>query len=326
MAFVRGMLSGVQARGQPCEEFLTAAGIDPKLLAEANAQVTGEQYVALFQVLTERLNDEGFGMFSRPMKRGSYTLMVSSAFGATTLEVAMRRFARIFWMLQDDLVLEPVRDGALAGWALRFSDSSKVWPNFMHEMLLRFYWRALAWLVGDDLPISHFDLAFDCPPYAGSYGEILPATLKFGQPYSAFWFEAARLRDPVRKNEDALRVFLANVQYNMILPRHSYDATGVRVRLYLQKSYPAWPDLASTARALNMSIATLRRNLANEGTAFQALKDELRLNMAISRLNNTKAPLAQLADELGFADSVAFQRAFKRWTGSAAGAYRRQKL
>ncbi len=72
-----------------------------------------------------------------------------------------------------------------------------------------------------------------------------------------------------------------------------------------------------------MSTATLQRRLANEGTSFQSLKDELRRDTAIVRLNTSTVSLAALAFELGFADSAAFQRAFKGWTGSAPGTYRR---
>jgi AraC-like DNA-binding protein len=72
-----------------------------------------------------------------------------------------------------------------------------------------------------------------------------------------------------------------------------------------------------------MSTSTLQRRLASEGSSFQSLKDELRRDTAIVRLHTSTVPLATLADELGFADSAAFQRAFKGWTGSAPGAYRR---
>ena len=74
-----------------------------------------------------------------------------------------------------------------------------------------------------------------------------------------------------------------------------------------------------------MSPATLQRHLAREGLSFQSLKDELRRDLAIQRLNTSRVPLAELAGELGFADSASFQRAFKKWTGGAPGQYRRPR-
>lgn len=326
IAFVHGMLSGLRARGQPYDVFLLDAGIAPELLQQANARVTSDQYVALFRMLSERLDDDFIGFFSRPLRHGSSAMMARAAVSAPTLELAIRRIAHTFRLLQDDVVLEPVREDTLAGLTLRFIDPAILRPIFLHELLLRGIWRLLAWLAGGQLPAARFDFAFESPPHAGSYDKIFPAPLSFGRRQSTLWFDAARLQDPVRRDEAALRAFLADTLSNVIVPKRNDDVISARVRRHLQQTQPAWPDLVATSGALHVSTSTLQRHLANEGTSFQSLKDELRRDLAIARLNTSTVPLARLADELGFANSAAFQRAFKGWTGSAPGAYRRGGL
>lgn len=323
IAMVHGMLSGVKVRNQPCDAFLADAGIAPDLLLQAGARVTADQYVALFRLLIERLDDDFVGFLSRPLRHGSFAMMARAGISAPTLEVAIRRIAHTLRLLQDDVALEPVRDGALAGLALRFTDPSRKWPVFLHELLLRVIWRLLAWLAGGRLPAARFDFAFASPPHAGSYAKIFPGPLQFERQQSAFWFDVVRLRDPVRRDEAALRAFLPDAPAYVIVPRRGDDEASARVRSHLQRTQPAWPDLAATAEAMHMAASTLQRHLASEGTSFQALKDALRRDTAIVRLTTSAVPLAALAWELGFTDSAAFQRAFKGWTGSAPGAYRR---
>ena len=323
IAFVQGMVSGIHARGRASDVFLRDAGIAPELLQQAGALVTVDQYAALFRLLMERLDDECIGLLSRPLKRGSLSLMVRAALGAPTLEVATRRVARAFRLLQDDVLLQLERDGPLAGLSLRLLDPARAHAVFLHELLLRVFWRVLAWLAGGTLPAARFDFAFAPPPHAAGYGKVFPAPRHFECQHSAFWFDAARLGDAVRRDEVALRAFIADAQSQVIAPRRSDDLLGTQVREHLQRTQPAWPALATIAEALHMSPSTVQRRLAVEGTSFQALKDELRRDLAIVRLNTSAVPLAALASELGFADSAAFQRAFKGWTGSAPGAYRR---
>ena len=323
ISFVRGMLSGARVRERPLDPFLAAAQIAPELLQEHGARVTAEQYVTLFRTLIEQLDDEALGFLSRSLKRGSFALVARAAISATTLEVALRRAAHAFRLLQDDLVLMLDREQGLAGVTLRFIDTSRAEQIFLHELLLRVFWRLLAWLAGGQLPIERFDFAFESPPHAASYAKVFPAALRFGRPTSTFWFDAAHLQAPVRRDEAALRTFLVDAQANIIVPRRN-DTVIARVRSHLQAAEPAWPDLGATALALHMSTSTLQRRLALEGTSFQALKDELRRDMAIVLLNTGTTPLTRLASQLGFADSAAFQRAFKSWTGSAPGIYRRR--
>lgn len=325
VAFLLGLLSGLKARGKGYDDLLAEAGIPLALLEHAGARITAQQYAQVFRGAIERFGDEGLGFFSRPLKLGSFALLTRSALGARTLENAIQRMSHVFWLLQDDVALELHREAGSACLVFRFSSPQAAEQTFLHALLLRVFWRLLAWLAGGRMPATRFDFPFACSPYTGSYSNAFPADIAFDQPQTAFWFDAAWLQRPVRREETALRHFLADAQANIILPRRSDDVVSARVRSYLHLCQPVWPDLATTAESLHVSIATLQRKLAQEGTSFQTLKDDLRRDTAIVRLNTSSVSLAELARELGFTDSAAFQRAFKSWTGAAPGTYRRGK-
>ncbi|MGF6345693.1 AraC family transcriptional regulator [Variovorax sp. W2I14] len=326
IAFVQGMLSGIRARGADAPvdigTALEDAGIAPSLLEETASRVTAEQYVDLFALLMKRLDDEALCFLTRRLRCGSFALMLRSTLGAPTFEVALRRVAHTFSLLQDDLSLVLLHEGPLAGFGLRLNNLQAPHQNFLHELMLRVYWRLFAWLHGGRLVARRFDFGFELPPYADGYAKVFPGPLQFGQPLTAMWFDASALATPMHRDAHAMQVFLSASPANVILPRLAEQAVSAKVRAVLQQNRPAWADLATTASSLHMSVSTLQRHLATEGTSFQSLKDQLRRDVAIVRLNTSSVPLAALAEELGFADSAAFQRAFKTWTGGAPGSYR----
>ncbi len=88
--FVRGMLSGLEGSRDACRGWLLDAGIEPALLDQKAARITPDQYVALFGLLMDRLDDEFLGLLGRPLRRGSFALMVRSMLGTATLAHALR--------------------------------------------------------------------------------------------------------------------------------------------------------------------------------------------------------------------------------------------
>jgi AraC-like DNA-binding protein len=324
IVLVHTLLAGARARGLPCTAFLDGAGVAADLLAQAGARVTAAQYTELFRAVVEGLGDEFVLLGSRPVRPGSFALVTRMAAHAGTLEQSMRSAARTFSLLQDDLVLEPVRHGELAGWALRVTDPHAPHAQGLQALVVRVLWRLLAWLAGGSLPPRRFDFAFAEPPHVRVYDTVFPAPLQFGQPLTAFWFDASRLQDRVRRDDAATRAFLTDAYAQMVLPRRHGGETGVRVLRQLRQTLPLWPGLQATAAALCMSTSSLQKRLALEGTSFQSLKDDLRRDMAIVRLSKGTVSLETLSRELGFSDSPTFQRAFKVWTGSAPGTYRRR--
>jgi AraC-like DNA-binding protein len=71
-------------------------------------------------------------------------------------------------------------------------------------------------------------------------------------------------------------------------------------------------DAASTLR---ISTRTLKRRLASAGTTFQRLRDEVQFELACQLLRSTTIPTGQIASIVGYSESSAFNRAFRRWAG-----------
>ena len=323
--FVRGMLSADAGSRRSVVDWLDEAGIAPHLLEQDAARVTAEQYVALFEIAMRRKNDEFLGFLSRPMRAGTFALLVRSTLGSPTLGQALRRLSASFGLLQDDMEFIQLRDGALHGFGLRFRSPAVARTTFLHELVLRVFWRLITWLHGGRLKAERFDFAFSAPAHAGEYAKVFPGAVRFDQLHSAVWFDAASLEAPMLRDARAASRFLAQAPGIVVIPQRSAHAVSARVRAHLQSHRPQWPDLAATAQALHLSTSTLQRHLAAEGLNFQTVKDQLRLDAAIVRLSTSNVPLTTLALELGFTDSPAFQRAFKNWTGSPPGAYRRAR-
>ncbi|WP_084651589.1 AraC family transcriptional regulator [Ottowia thiooxydans] len=323
--FVFGMLSGLERQGMNVDGFLRQVGVDPRALRTPGDQgVTPMQYVALFYALMNDLKDECLGLFSRPFKPGSFALTAREGLSATDLRSAIKRMAVALNLLQDDVTFSLQVDGDEAGLHMQWIAPDSEAPVFLEETMVRVLWRLAAWLLNAPLPILHFDFTYPEPSHHEGYNLVFPAPRRYQQSAFGFWFTASKLRTPVSRDEPALRAFLTDAYTQIISPPRDFGVVGQKVRNYLMRSYPRWPSLPEVAEQLHFSPATLQRRLAAENTSLQWLKDDLRRDLAISRLSTSRVSLAQLATELGFSDSPTFQRAFKAWTGKNCGAYRRR--
>jgi AraC-like DNA-binding protein len=71
------------------------------------------------------------------------------------------------------------------------------------------------------------------------------------------------------------------------------------------------------ADAFAMHERTLQRRLKAEGTSFEAIRDDVRRELAHGYLAQRNIPLAHVAELLGYAEASAFTRACQRWFGQA---------
>jgi AraC-like DNA-binding protein len=66
----------------------------------------------------------------------------------------------------------------------------------------------------------------------------------------------------------------------------------------------------------------MRRRLSAEGSGLLELMAEARFDVARQLLHETRLPVNDIADALGYADASAFVRAFRGWAGCAPARWR----
>lgn len=326
--FVLEALEGVRHQGLAVGPLLEAAGIDPDLPLDLDHHVSATQYARLLRRAMAALNDETMGLFTRKLRKGSYALMASTALnGADSLVGALDQFLRTLGLMQDDLVPVLEDDGRHVRAILRFSTASVARRPFVHGLLLRLMWRLMSWLDTGKLRAERVELAFARPPHGEFYLNIFPTELVFDASHSAIWFQSSRMQGPVRRDARALADYLEKAVLDMVVPVIATRyADRVRAFLQLERTrHGQWPDLEQSARALHCSPSSLQRHLAKEKASFQGLRDHLRRDWAIYRLQTSEVTTLALAQELGFSDEASFQRAFKRWTGHPPGKLRKRR-
>ena len=195
---------------------------------------------------------------------------------------------------------------------------------FGHELMVKLSHGVASWLVGRELPIASVGFGFSCPDHFVEYAQLFPGPVTFDQDYTSISFEERFLRQRFHRTRAELLQFVRRATDEWILVTFDHDSTASRIRRYMAESGIDL-SLNATAAAVSMSSRTLSRRLAAEHTSFQKIKDEMRRDFAIQQLVKTRTSVDEIALLVGFDNTPAFHRAFRTWTGSTPGTYRRQK-
>ncbi len=319
-AAVAGLPDGARAR------VLAASAIPAELLEAASARVPASAFSALWLAVARELDDEFFGLDHRRMKCGSFALLCHAVLHSPDLGRALRRTLRGLAVLLDDVHGELQVEGRDAVIRVTNRIVSAPARRFADETFLTIVHGLLCWLAGRRVPLTLAEFAHPRPPHAQEYVLIYSRQLRFDAPHTAVHLDAAQLAAPVVQDEASLERFLRTAPQSVFLKYRNLDSWSARVRHRMRRGIGAgrWPRLEEVARELRVAPTTLRRRLEAEGTSYQGVKDELRRDAAVHQLCGTDLSIAEIASGIGFQETSAFHRAFKRWNGMQPGEYRRR--
>jgi AraC-like DNA-binding protein len=264
-------------------------------------RLTREPALALYAGWQMRLSSHGylgFAAMTAPTVRAAIELAVRYAATRTTAIA---------------LTLEEV--GADAALVIEERAPLGALREFAVLSLAAGLWQLGRALTGQPL-VGFAECAFPRPAFAA-------AMLRFDRPAHRLRFARSILDLPIT-SADSVALELARGQCERELAAIVDAGLPARVRAAVTARLPRPSPLPAVARELRLSTRTLKRKLADRGTTYSAIVDDVRRQRALLLLDDRARSIGEVAAAVGYTELPNFTRAFRRWTGVTPAAYRKR--
>lgn len=313
------IVRALDAQGQDGAELARQAGIDLEALPAPGARVARDALTRLWTAAVAATGDPCFGLsVVRHAAPTSFHALGYAVLASDTLQEALERIIRYRRLIGDIVRLDLEHDADRGRFVIDVSAEPGIVPD---EAVDAFTFTIIhqARLLRGDPRFAPLAVALCRPEPTGAerFTTSFRAPVRFAQPRNVLEFARADLeqRLPSANAELARQSDEAVVRY---LAQLEAAGVAVRVQQTLVEILPSGaPSKAAVARRLAMSPRTLQRHLDAEQTSFTEVLNDARLRLAREHLEAAQRSITEIAFMLGFADSSAFSRAFKRWTGMA---------
>lgn len=193
-------------------------------------------------------------------------------------------------------------------------------PEQIYDGALAITFNLLRELCGPRFAASEVTFSRGEPLDPAPYRQHFRAPLRFDREHSAVRFPAHWQEQPISGADAARRRTLTATLATVDSGGHLILQLHRALRLLLLEGKSSGDELAQT---LSLHRRTLSRRLRAQGTTFQSVLDEVRLEAARQLLKRTRTPIEEIAAALCYADVSAFTRAFRRWTGTTPAQWRK---
>ena len=307
--------------GISAEELLGPLGLTAAELSEPSSRISIDTLQRIIERARALSGEPGLGYYlGLQMRISAHGYLGFAAMTASTVREALELASRFAPTRSTAVELRLEERDEHAYLVIGENASFGSAQDVVIISLLVGIWRIGNSLTGKELA-GDAELAFPEPVYAARLAGQLPGRLRFSQPAHRLVFDRKVLDLPLTlADPDALRV--ARDQCERELDRLGYQRGFVaRVRAVLGARERELPSLEQIAEELGTSARTLKRKLADEGSAYSTLVDEVQAARAVG-LMRSDLSVDEIADRLGYSDSANFTRAFRRWTGKTPRAFR----
>ncbi|MCP1242645.1 helix-turn-helix domain-containing protein [Acetobacter lambici] len=328
------------------EEFITARGGDIDRIAGRSGLSTGQfalptdrldltAYCRLFEEAARETQDGNLGLwFGQQFQPEMLGLVGYIALLSATVEEAVRNLASHFGYHQCNTHTQLIEQkNGLLRLEYAIQDPTITQRRHDAELTMGMFCNVLRHGMGEDWVPEAVLFEHQRPEQTHEHRDAFQADIRFGHATNALLFRKTGLERPMPKaNANMLEIMRAslislscnhqsNGQATPSPPLKEQIASIIRAGLAERCC-----TLSDIAQSMNMPAWTLQRRLAQVNLSFGALLEEVRYAEACRHLSQSGSDMGEIAMALGYTETSAFSRAFRKWSGLSPRAWREEHL
>lgn len=326
--YYAALLAFVEERGFSKAEVVEGTGVSLEMLGTDESYLTLDQVIRFVQRASELVpGDEMPLEVGQRLMLGSHGAVGVAALTASSVEAAFHVVLRYFALVTPLFDVAFRTEGSRGAVRLRAR-----WPlppvveRFQLATMTGSLYAQGTFLVRGGLPPGlEVDAKHARPAHLPSWVDESGVVVRFDQPEHEVRFPAELARRVSPLADPVAHAAACKTCEALLAARPDPLRLASSIRRLLEEAGPPYLDLDTVASRLFLSTRTLRRRLAEEGTSYRELLEDVRLARADAWLSDGDRSITQIGLELGYADASNFTRAYRRARGESPLSMRRAR-
>lgn len=326
-AAASGLDGFIQRHGGDLDRVFGHAGIDPEQLLHPTLSLALPNYCGVLEEAARQTGCDNFGLrYGEQFQPQALGLLGYIGLCSQTLEQALINFAEAFPLHQHDTLIRLVDVGDCYRFDYQVRHSAISARRQDAELTMGMAMNLVRHVRGEHWAPREVAFEHGRPMDGHEHRDVFRCDVRFGQSCNWLLIDKRDVADTPMPGSDPMLLTLMLATLRQLgdndpdhgLIEHARQAIGVALPL-------GEPALDVIARQLGLSEWALQRKLRDHGLSFTQLVDQIRRDSALDHLREQHLSISELAPLLGYSETSAFSRAFKRWFGVSPRQWRSER-
>ncbi len=320
-----GIVDSICDQGGDIDSIFGNAGLAPSMAGEPTLQLRLSSFCRLFEESARKTENPNFGLwFGNQFKPHDLGLWGYVGVSSLTMGAALENLVSYFPYHQEKSMLRlSARTDGMMMLEYQILAPEIVERRQDAELSLGMFLNVFRECLGKDWQPEEVFFEHPKPEAAEEHEKAFGAATYFSQPTNALIFRPEILEHPMPRRDLGLMTMMQTCLEQLGSRNDGFESVTDRVRSVIRMKLPeGCPTLEVVGEALQLSSASIQRELSLVGLTYKELIHTTRYDLAHSYLKQRHLPLSEIAFLLGYSELSAFSRAVRRWTGESPRAMR----